>query len=97
MRWKRDITFGIGQFGIASQTSVATFRFVSRQTAFARSDKSFPVIVGITEIVHVSDANDLMGFGIRQIQNAIERMQRHVVAVRHPSRTANVQNVQELQ
>lgn len=57
--------------------------FVARKTTFPGADYCLPIVIGIRVIVGVANADDLMRFWIRYVENAVQRTQSDVITIRY--------------
>ena len=73
--------FRISEFSVSSESTVTTMSFVTRKTTFAGTDYCLPIMIGIRIVVGVANADDLMRFWIRYIENAVQGTQSDVITI----------------
>lgn len=76
---------GISEFSVSRESTVAAVSFIAGKTTFPGTDYCLPVMIGIRVVVSVANADDLMGFWIRYVENAIQRTQSDVITIRYSS------------
>lgn len=79
------LTLGISQLSVSRRGSVTTMRLVTRQAPFAGSHGRLEVIIGIGKVHGILDLEDLMGFGVGDVEGSVERGVGDVIAVRNSS------------
>lgn len=75
-------SFGIGQFGISSESTVSAMGFITGKTAFSGSNYRFPVVIRVRVIVGIPDSDNLMGFRVRNVEGTVQWTESYVIAVR---------------
>lgn len=59
--------------------------FIAGKTTFPGADYRLPIMIGIRVIVGITNANDLMRFWVRYVENAVQRTQSDVITIRYSS------------
>lgn len=66
-------TLGISELSITRERTVTAVSLVAGQTTFARTNHRLPVVIRIGVVVGIADTDDLMGFRIGYVEDAVQR------------------------
>jgi len=55
--------------------------FIARKTTFSGADYCLPIMIGIRIVIGIANADDLMRFWIRYVENAVQRTQSNVITI----------------
>lgn len=72
---------GISEFSVPRESAIAAMSFIAGKTTFPGADYCLPVMIGIRVVVGITNANDLMGFWIRYVENAVQGAQSDVITI----------------
>lgn len=74
-------SLGISEFSVSRESAVTAVSFVARKTTFPGANYRLPVMIGIRIVIGIANTDDLMGFWIRYVENAVQRTQSDVITI----------------